>query len=112
MSDNTDNTEQRVATREEFSRVLKARAEQIKSVRNDVYTTRWWQMFINFITGVGAIALLICGMVLSGTASVVCTIVGIALVIFVVVYNYALRAVATMSFLQYTYVDTDKNNRS
>lgn len=94
--------------REKFGATLKERAESITSVRNDVYTTKYWQFLLNFAMGGGALATLITTMLTSGTASVVCAVVGVVLVVCVVVFNYALRAVAPVSFLQYIYKDKDK----
>ncbi|MBD5131053.1 MAG: hypothetical protein HDT28_00425 [Clostridiales bacterium] len=91
-----------ISTRERFHNTLVERAEQITSVRNDVYTTSWWQIAFNFFFGFGAVALLIVSMVMEGTTSTVCAIVGVVLVVVVLVANLASRAYMPTSFLQYT----------
>ena len=94
--------------RERFHNTLVERAQSITAVRNDVFTTTWWQLALNFVLGAGALVLLILSMVLDGTATTVCAIVGVVLIIILVVYNMALRAVKPMSFLQYTYISNGK----
>lgn len=91
-----------------FKRELKERAGKIKSVRNDVYSVKYWQLALNFVLGGGAVAALIVSMVRVGTASVVCVVLGIALAAAVIIYNIALRARTPMSFLQYTRVEKGK----
>lgn len=97
--------------KERFTATLKDYANRINSVRNDVYTTKWWQFLVNFTLGAGAIALLIASMVTDGVAMAVCAILGIALVISVFVFNYVLRSITPTSFLQYTYLERAKGRR-
>ncbi|MDE7107793.1 MAG: hypothetical protein K2O39_05660 [Clostridiales bacterium] len=109
MENNTENiqaTEE--SAKERFTRTLNEYAKKITSVRNDVYTTKWWQFVINFILGGGALALLLASMFTKGTVMAMCAISGIALVIAVVVYNYILRSITPTSFLQYTYLDSHR----
>ena len=93
--------------RERFNNTLKARAASIKSVRNDVYTTRAWQLAVYFMLGIGAIALLVASMLTDGTGSIACMISGVVATVFIVFFYTAVRAIAPMSFLQYTEVDGD-----
>ena len=88
--------------RERFRLTLAARAKAIKTVRNDVYTTKPWQLALNFVLGASAIALLTVGMIVSGLAATLTAIFGGMFVIAVVVYNFALRKMTPSSFLQYT----------
>ena len=74
-------------------------------MRNDVFTTKAWQLALNFLLGGAAVAMLIISMVADGTLATVGAIVGVVLIIIVVVYNYALRVMFPMSFLQYSYID-------
>ncbi|MDE7164667.1 MAG: hypothetical protein K2O04_04505 [Clostridiales bacterium] len=99
------------SAKERFTRTLKSYAQSINSARNDVYTTKWWQFVLNFLLGGGALALLIASMFTKGTAMAVCSILGIVLVIALIVFNYVLRSITPSSFLQYTYLERDKNNR-
>ncbi len=99
----TDNVNSVAApVRERFVRTLKEAAQSIKSVRNDVYTVKYWQLAVNFVLGVTAIVNMILAMTLDAPTSTVCLIVGIALAVGVVVFNAVLKTVAPMSFLQYT----------
>lgn len=96
------------ATSEDLSRYEKTlveRAAAISSVRNDVFTTKWWQLALNLVLGAGALAAMIVTVVCKGTPATVCAILSVVLIIVVIVYNCALRAVTPMSFLQYAYVD-------
>lgn len=97
--------------RARFSQTLRDRAQKITSVRNDVFTTKAWQLALNFLLGGAAVAMLIISMVADGTLATVGAIVGVALIIIVVVYNYALRVMFPMSFLQYTYIDKSSGKR-
>lgn len=97
--------------RERFSRTLKERASEITSVRNDVYTTQWWQLLLNFFLGGGALAFLLIAMIMKGTMSTVGAIVGVVLIVVLVVYNYTLRVATPTSFLQYTYLDKTTGKR-
>ena len=94
-----------------FAAALKAGAARITSVRNDVYTTKWWQMAINFVLGAGALACLIASMLTKDAVMTVTAVTGVALVVAVVVYNYVLRAITPSSFLQYSYKDKDREFR-
>ena len=93
---------------DEYSQILEARAAAIKSVRNDIFNTKWWQLALNFLLGGAAVAGLIVSMTVEGTVGTVCTIVGVALIIIFVVYNFALRTVAPMSIMQYTRIENGK----
>lgn len=97
--------------KERFIRTLNEYGQRITSVRNDVYTTKWWQLVINFLLGGGALGLLLASMFTKGAVMAVCSILGIALVIAVLVYNYVLRSMTPSSFLQYTYIDRAKGKR-
>ena len=99
------------SAKQRFSASLKTYAEKITSARNDVYTTKWWQFVINFLLGGGALALLIASMFTSGAVMAVCSILGVALVIAMLVFNYVMRSVTPSSFLQYTYLDREKDRR-
>lgn len=94
--------------RDRFKATLETRAAAVKCVRNDVFTVKYWQLALNFILGGGAVAAVICSMVLKGSASTWCVVASVALVVVVVVYNLALKAVAPTSFLQYTAKDGDR----
>lgn len=102
---NTENQDGAPNTRERFSRMLAEYADGIKTVRNDVFTTKWWQLALNFVLGLGAVALLIVSMVVHGTMGTVGAILGVVLVIVVIVFNMGLRAFVPSSFLQYTCYD-------
>ncbi|MDE7464678.1 MAG: hypothetical protein K2M48_06575, partial [Clostridiales bacterium] len=95
-------------TRERFHRTLQERAQSVKCVRNDVYTVKYWQLALNFFMGAGAVVLLILSMAMDAPVSTACLISALVAVAAVVVLNLALRAVAPMSFLQYTAVEKDK----
>lgn len=99
---------QTIPARERFHNALVGYAEGITAVRNDVFTTTWWQLALNFVLGAGGLALLILSMVLKGEGAVVCAISGVTLVVGLIVYNLALRAFTPMSFLQYTYKTDSK----
>ena len=99
------------SVKERFTRALKSYAQNIHSTRNDVYTTKWWQFVLNFVLGGGALALLVASMFTKGTAMAVCSILGIVLVIALIVFNYVLRSFTPSSFLQYTYLERDKNKQ-
>ena len=105
----SDKPEETLGTRERFSRMLMEYADGIKSVRNDVFTTQWWQLALNFFFGLSAVALLVVSMAMSGTVATVGAILGVVLVIILIVYNLAMRAFIPTSFLQYTCFD--KGNR-
>lgn len=111
--DATENTVAAKAesTGERFSRSLAEYACSITSVRNDVYTTQWWQFLVNFLLGGGALGMLIASMFTDGGVMVGMSVGGIAAVIAVVVFNYVLRSVTPASFLQYTYLDKAKDKR-
>lgn len=94
-----------------FSRALNDYAERITSVRNDVYTTKWWQFVINFVLGGGALAMLIVSMFTKGLTMSLCAIFGVVSVVGLLVYNYVLHSVTPTSFLQYTYIDKAKSRR-
>ena len=111
MQEPEKNQDESKSAKERFTASLKAYAEKITSARNDVYTTKWWQFVINFLMGGGAFALLIASMFTKGAAMAVCSILGIALVVGVFVFNYVLRSITPSSFLQYTYIDRDKGKR-
>ena len=101
-------TEENISPRERFNSTLVERAESITSVRNDVFTTSWWQLALNFVLGAGALVMLILSMALGGTMSTVGAIVGVVLVVILIVYNMALRAYMPLSFLQYTSITDGK----
>lgn len=102
-----EQTQESESARERFSRMLAEYADGIKSVRNDVFTTKWWQLALNFALGMGAVALLIVSMVVDGTMATVGAILGVVLVIVVIVFNMGMRAFIPSSFLQYTCFDKD-----
>ncbi len=94
--------------REGYARILKERAAGIKSVRTDIFNTKWWQLALNFLFGGLAVAGLIASMTVKGTAGTALTVVGVVFMIAVVVYNFALRTVAPMSVVQYTRIDNGR----
>lgn len=95
-------------TRERFHRTLAEKAGAIKCVRNDVYTAKYWQLALNFVLGVGAIVLLVLSMTLKAPTSTACLISALVAVVVVAVFNLAIRAIAPMSFLQYTVIEKDR----
>ncbi|MDE6029001.1 MAG: hypothetical protein K2F90_01615 [Clostridiales bacterium] len=106
MENDTENAQTpEESAKERFTRTLNEYAQKIKSVRNDVYTTKWWQFVINFVLGGGGLALLVASMFTKGTTMAVCAITGIVLAIGLIVFNYVLRSITPTSFLQYTYKD-------
>lgn len=113
MDNDTNNIEDRdeLPAKERFLRILGEYAQKITCVRNDVYTTKWWQIVVNLILGGSAMGLLIASMLTDGAVMAVCSIVGVVLVVAVIAYNYVLRSVTPTSFLQYTYLDADKGKR-
>lgn len=92
-------------TRERFHRTLASRAADIKSVRNDVFMLKVWQLALNFLLGGGTIALLVVSMINTELVGTICMICGIVLFVVAIIYNVALRARSPMSFLQYTAYD-------
>ncbi|MCM1368340.1 MAG: hypothetical protein NC184_06000 [Roseburia sp.] len=112
MTDKMDAAGDAVSAREKFRRTLIERAESITCVRNDVFTTKYSQLAINFALGAGSLAALIASMVVkNGTATVWLTAVGLALLVAVIVYNVLLRRSAPKSFLQYSCADKDGKYR-
>ncbi|MDE5593411.1 MAG: hypothetical protein K2I75_05705 [Clostridiales bacterium] len=110
MENNTENSQiAEESAKERFTRTLNEYAQKIKSVRNDVYTTKWWQFVVNFILGGGALALLVASMFTKGTTMAICAIAGIVLAIGLIVFNYVLRSITPTSFLQYTYLDSNRD---
>lgn len=107
----TETAEQPESAKERFTRTLKEYAQNINSVRNDVYTTKWWQFVVNFLLGGGSLGLLIASMFTTGTAMAVTAILGIVLFVAIIVYNYVLRSITPSSFLQYTYLERGKDKR-
>ncbi len=105
MTDAQEFQAQPPSARERFGKTLQERAEKIKTVRNDVYTVKYWQLAFNFVIGVSAIVLLIVSMTVDSTP---CLISAICCAVVVVVFNLIIRAVAPMSFLQYTAIVGDK----
>lgn len=107
----TENPSPAESVKERFTRTLNEYAQRITSVRNDVYTTKWWQFLINFVLGGGALGALIASMFTKGTAMAVCAISGIALVVALIIFNYVIHSVTPTSFLQYTYLERSKGRR-
>lgn len=95
--------EQSESTAERFHRILVERAAAVVCARNDVYTTKWWQLVINFVLGCTAIAFLIMSMVTDGMFKTVSAFSGVGFVIVFIGYNYVVRSVTPASFLQYTH---------
>lgn len=106
MNNGTENVPE--TARERFHRTLVEKATAIKTVRNDVFTVKYWQLALNFVLGAGAVVLIILAMTLGGSTATACMISSIVAVAVVLVFNLALRAVAPTSFLQYTVFDDDK----
>lgn len=106
--DKAENTE---SVKDRFKRTLRECADGITSVRTEVYTTLWWQLIINFTLGAGAIAMLIVSMVKSGSVATGCAIGGIVTIVVLVLFNYIQHSIIPASFLQYTYIDKEKNRR-
>ena len=96
--------------RERFSRTLKERAAYIKSVRMDVYTTKPYQLALYFFFGIVALGLLVASMLIknNATLSLAFMISGVVAAVLIVFYYMAIRALAPMSFLQYTALDNGK----
>lgn len=115
MADVTQITEQSEppieSAKDRFIRTLKKSAEGITCVRNEVFTSKWWQIVVDIILGGGALGCLIASMIVSGTAMTVTSVAGIALVIAVILFNYILKSIKPTSFLQYTYIDKKGNRR-
>lgn len=112
MENNTENTQTtEESAKDRFTRTLSEYAQRITSVRNDIYTTKWWQFVVNFILGGGAIALLVASMLTKGAAMAWCAVCGIVLVVAVIVFNYVLRSITPTSFLQYTYFDSGRDKQ-
>lgn len=105
MAEEEKQTERSETPNEEISRILIERAEKITSVRNDVYTTKWWQLVINFILGAGALVLLILSMVYNGKLMAAFAFSGVGVGIALLLFNYILRSMSPTSFLQYTCID-------
>lgn len=77
----------------------------MNSARNDIYTTKYWQLAVNFLLGAGSLTFLILSLVTKNAALTASGIViGIAMAIALVVFNIVLRASAPLSYLQYTAV--------
>ncbi len=95
--------------RERFHNTLVERANGITSVRNDIYTVKYWQFVLNGILGVAALAFLIAGMVKADSAYTVwLVILGAAFGIALVVFNLTLKTKSPVSYLQYTVIQKDK----
>ncbi len=101
-------SERPMTVRERFHETLVKQAARIKSVRNDVYTVKYWQIAINFVLGIGAIALLIAAMATKGKLSVGLIIGGLCAAAAVLAFNCALKLKLPSSFLQYTVIENDK----
>lgn len=106
---NTQNAAQSDSAKSRFSQSLNDYAARITSVRNDIYTTQWWQFLINFALGGGALGLLLASMFTKGNVMLWTAVGGIVLVVGVIVFNIVMRSFVPTSFLQYTYVDREKN---
>lgn len=98
-------------TKAKFTQTLKNRAAEITSVRNDVYTTKWWQFVVNFLLGGGALACLIASMPTKGVVMTICACLGFALIVGLIVFNYLIHSLTPSSFLQYTYIDRERDKR-
>lgn len=97
------------SVRERLHNDLSACADKITVVRNDIYTVKYWQFALNFLLGLGAIALLIVSLFAKNDVlKIVSTVVGLALVVSTVVYIVVLKTVNPISYLQYTVFDKDK----
>ena len=98
-----------IGKKERFHNTLVERAQSITSVRNDIYTVKYWQFALNVMLGVGALVLLIVGMVKSDAPYTVGLVVGgIALGVALVIFNLSLKAKAPISYLQYTVLQDGK----
>lgn len=112
MTDTADTRAEADGARERFRRTLCERADKITCVRNDVFTTKYSQLAINFMLGAGSIAALIASMITKSSATTIwTTVVGLVLLVAAVVYNIALRRSAPKSFLQYSFSDKDGKYR-
>ncbi len=94
--------------RERFQAELRARAERIRCVYNDVFTIKIPQLVAYFILGMCAVALLVVAMIFDGGIRVGAMLGGIAVIIVLVVWYLAMRAAMPMSFMQYTAFDNGK----
>ncbi len=98
-----------LTTRERFHNTLVERANGITSVRNDIYTVKYWQFILNGVLGVAALAFLIAGMVKANSPYTVWLVVlGIVFGVALVVFNLTLKAKSPVSYLQYTVIQKDK----
>ncbi|MCH5161059.1 MAG: hypothetical protein J1G04_03415 [Clostridiales bacterium] len=108
MPEANDNSHN-VTTKERFHNTLVERAERVTSVRNDIYTVKYWQFALNGVLGVGAIAVLIVGMIKANEPYTIWLMLsGAALGVTLIVFNLVLKAKSPMSYLQYTVVQGDK----
>lgn len=75
----------------------------MRSARNDIYTTKTWQLALSFLLGAGSLTFLIISLVTENAALTASGItVGIALAVALVAFNLVLRASGPLSYLQYT----------
>lgn len=96
-----------------FTRALEECADGIVSVRNEIYTTKRWQLAVDVILGAGGIALLILSMIKNkGTVGIVTAVCGVAAVVALILFNYISHSIMPSGILQYTYIDKAKGRRS
>lgn len=100
-----------LSVRERFSTTLKEKAEWIKTARNDVYTTSYWQIIVNFVLGGGAIVALVLSMIKNIPNTNAWLGVGLGLATLGIVYNILLNKKSVGSFLQYTAKQDGKTYR-
>ena len=97
--------QQQPSKRERFQAELKARAERIKYVNNEVFTLKIWQLVLYFAVGLIACALMVVGMIFDGGIRLGTTLGAIAIIIVMFVAFMVMRAGKPMSFLQYTAIE-------
>ena len=100
--------QQQPSKRERFQAELKARAEKIRCVNNEVFTIKIWQLVLYLAVGLCACGLLVVGMIFDGWIRLSTTLGGIAAIIAMFVAFMVMRAGTPMSFLQYTATEDGK----
>lgn len=108
QADAKDERKAEGGARERFRQTLVERARYITSVCNDVYTVKYWQLFLNFFAGMCAVALLVTSMFVHGAAGTAMITIAVFIVVGVAAANYVGRKIKPMSFMQYTCVDKGK----
>ncbi|MCX4313079.1 MAG: hypothetical protein OSJ83_04340 [Clostridia bacterium] len=111
MAELDEKTENPVRDETDYRGILQARAAAIRSVRNDVFSTKWWQLALYFVFATVAAVGLLVPMFVHGVAGTVLTVVGVVGILVFFVYYFAMRTMAPTSFQQFTYCDGDASYR-